>query len=166
MRIIVVITPSLLVYHSNEFQFDRVCGHKGYSYDAYQDNERFKKKTGRIKSGGRGKVQWKQMEEIGFENCDYVSLEFNWVFWNKTFETALMHGGVEVELHVPCRSRIDHLMSQCNFMGKTLKCDAASDEDFYRSVDDCRVAMGRFSNALLEQFRVKCYDFEKQFTVY
>ena len=58
--------------------FERVCGHKGYSYDAFQDNERAKileKEGQRIRPQGRSKVKPLIMKEIGFEECDYISQE-------------------------------------------------------------------------------------------
>jgi len=48
--------------------FERVCGQKGYSYDAFQDNERAKmkvKKGQNIRSEGRSRVFLPIMQEIG-----------------------------------------------------------------------------------------------------
>ena len=142
-------------------KFERVCGHKGYSYDAYNDNERAKR--GNIK---KYRVKPKQMNEIGYENCDYVSNEINWEFWINTFDDGKFHG-IQMELHVPCRERIDHLMSQCNFKKLDLDCDAPSDEDFFKSVDKCFTFLtDRYQHDLKDHFEVKCSDFKKQFTTY
>lgn len=142
-------------------KFERVCGHKGYSYDAYTDNERAKR--GKVK---KYRVKPKQMNEIGYENCDYVSNEVNWEFWINKFDDSKFHG-IQMELHVPCRERIDHLMSQCNFKKLDLDCDAPSDEYFFESVDKCFTFLkDRYQHDLKDHFDVKCFDFKKQFTTY
>ena len=68
-------------------RYERVCGHKGYSYDAFQESKRRQtKKTGagpakrdiieKMYLGfSRSRVPDHVMIEIGFENCDYVSHE-------------------------------------------------------------------------------------------
>ena len=144
-------------------KFERVCGHKGYSYDAFNDNERAKRAEGKAKVY---KAMPGKMDEIGYESCDYVSNEIHWTFWNKTFGNGKFHG-IPMELHVPCRERIDHLMSQCNFWHVALDCDAPSDEDFFKSVRKCFVYLeGRYQHGLKDHFEVKCFDFKKQFTTY
>jgi hypothetical protein len=62
--------------------FERVCGNKGWSYDAYQFNERVNASgsssvhapkdmiSQQYKGYNRGKVPGKVMNEIGFEDCD------------------------------------------------------------------------------------------------
>ncbi|KAL9190979.1 hypothetical protein ACHAXT_000685 [Thalassiosira profunda] len=150
-------------------KFERVCGHKGYSYDAYSDNERAKisaKKNVWVKAKGRSKVDGAVMEETGYEDCDYVSHETNnYTFWESKFGGKRFHG-VEMELHLPCRRPIDHLMSQCNHKHKPLHCDAETDEDFYRQIDECALKRWRFSKELLKHFTVKCFNFAAQFTTY
>eukprot|EP00978_Attheya_sp_CCMP212_P000959 scaffold2002_cov53-Attheya_sp.AAC.1 len=74
-----------------------------------------------------------------------------------------------MELHVPLPycDPIDHLMSQCNHRRQTLKCDAASDEEFFSSIKTCFLFLDfRYNNELRKHFDVKCYDFRKQFTTY
>ena len=60
-------------------KFNRVCGQKGNSYDAYMDNERWKNKTKPETyvslPYSRSRVQFKIMNEVGYDDCDYVSLE-------------------------------------------------------------------------------------------
>lgn len=97
-------------------KFERVCGNKGYSYDAYRVNELAAVKesegvwinpSGREKKGNMGKVGW--------DDCDYVSNEVDANWWmeggDTDFGDAAFHG-VQMELHVPCRDPIDHLMSR------------------------------------------------------
>ena len=95
--------------------FERVCGNKGYSYDQYQFNQRKEMnnttthvhKYMRNYEGGAKRVA---MSEIGYEDCDYVSMEIGWRKW-LDLPAAIM----PLELHVPCRTPlVDHLMSQCN----------------------------------------------------
>ena len=159
-------------------KLEHVCGHKGYSYDAYQDNERKKQmEAEKIKGGknwSRGRVDPVVMDEIGYEDCDYISHEANWQFWVERFGDKNFHG-LKMELHVPCRNRIEHLMSQCNYheVGKyfnhpkqKLACDAKTDEELFDSVNKCFVYLGRYDHELLKHFDVKCFDFENQFTGY
>ena len=82
-----------------------------------------------------------------------------------------------MELHVPCRDPMDHLMSQCNMLGgyednrnnvPKISCAADTDEVFFASIDTCLNSRwnGRFSHKLEDYFDVKCFDFKKQFTTY
>lgn len=146
-------------------KFERVCGHKGNSNDAYADNERAKQLTGRVTKSPRFRTAPERLVQTGFEDCDYVSHEVHWSFWKDTFAGRKFHN-MEMELHVPCRSTIDHLMSQCNHGNKTLDCAAEDDYEFFQSVKRCKATMERFNRALLDNFTVKCFDFKKQFTVY
>eukprot|EP00978_Attheya_sp_CCMP212_P046056 scaffold371961_cov63-Attheya_sp.AAC.1 len=146
-------------------RFERICGHKGYSYDAFGSNERAKKKI-KKKEYNRDRVHRDTMNEIGYENCDYLSNEVGWEWWVENFGNRTFHG-IPMELHVPCRDPIDHLMSQCNFKRIMLKCDAATDEEFFRSINTCFVLiLARYNDRLRKHFDVKCYDFQKQFTTY
>lgn len=160
-------------------KFDHVCGHKGYSYDAYRDNERAKNQTGAVVLPGgsnwsRSRVNPGMMQMIGFENCDYITHEVDWFFWRKEFGKGRFHG-VNMELHVPCRNRIEHLMSMCNyeeydgklkFQKSKIACDAKTDEELLDSVKNCFLYLDRYNHALLEEFDVKCFSFHNQFTNY
>ncbi|KAL9178468.1 hypothetical protein ACHAXT_003798 [Thalassiosira profunda] len=155
-------------------KFERVCGHKGYSYDAYADNERAKKEKEAGKrvtthpfgqEWSRSRVNPAVMKMTGYENCDYISHEESWSFWKTKFGEKRFHG-MAMELHVPCRSPIDHLMSQCNFRHKALRCAGLSDEEFFRAIDSCMVMLDRFGRDLLNSFTVRCFDFRQQFTKY
>lgn len=138
--------------------YERICGHKGYSFDYFHHNLRLKNATrGQWK---RGKVDPKEMEEIGFEDCDWISQESIWTFWEQ-FENWF----VPMELHVPCRDPVDHLMSQCNFRGINFECD----RDPVESVQKCTVAMQRFSLKLETEYKnitLKCFDDSYTFSKY
>ncbi|KAL7529019.1 hypothetical protein ACHAXR_002750 [Thalassiosira sp. AJA248-18] len=150
-------------------KFTRVCGQKGNSYDAYMDNERWKKKkkpaTYVPLPYSRSRVYFKIMQEVGYDDCDYVSLEIQSGIWSEIFPNGRLHG-IPVELHVPCRDPIDHFMSQargrflCNETGK----------EFYSQINKrllfVRGSKGRFHTDLLKDFSVKCFDFKSQFSNY
>lgn len=149
-------------------RYERVCGIKGYSYDAYQANELALEKPGKVNASDnpRDKVilfGHGVMEEIGYEDCDYVSQERRWTFWNRFSD---FHD-IPMELHIPCRNRIDHLMSQCNYLHEKIDCDV-DDHELYSAVDSCFAYMNRYSDELLhlKNIHVKCYDFKKQYTSY
>jgi hypothetical protein len=145
-------------------KFERVCGHKGYSYDAYQANERFKKLDNtRLTQFGRDRVMPSTMSEIGWEDCDWISHETGHKFW---FQFDDFHD-TPMELHLPCRDPIDHLMSQCNYKGKKLSCNG-TDEELIESVESCFAFLHRFSMELTNRTKttLKCYDFRQQFTTY
>ena len=153
-------------------RFERVCGHKGWSYDAFQSNERAKEKVNNgeiisLKGGdwNRDRVHQSEMDEIGYEDCDYISDEIDANWWIKKFGDAKFHN-TTIELHIPCRDPIDHLMSQCNFRHRKIDCKAESDEDFYESIEECFVFLNRYSDSLTKHFDVKCFDFQQQFTTY
>ena len=143
-------------------KFERVCGNKGHSYNAYSLNERAKQITGKVNSA----VSEKIVNEIGFENCDYFSQEMNWKMWIDKFGDGKFHG-IPMELHIPCREPIDHLMSQCNYRKLELACDASSDEEFFKSVEKCFTYLKRrYHHNMGKHFDIKCIDFKKQFTTY
>ena len=71
-----------------------------------------------------------------------------------------------MELHVPCRDRLDHLMSQCNYRHKKIACNAKTDEELFKSMEKCYVLLDRYNHQLRKHFDVKCFDFKKQFTEY
>lgn len=145
--------------------YERVCGHKGYSYDAFQANERFRKSSSQEPTG-RDRVADSIMNEIGYENCDYISNEYHYRFWIKRFSN--FHN-LTMELHVPCRDSIDHLMSQCNHNGIQFKCrQNMSDSELQNEIKKCLLFMNRFGNRLkrVKNVNLKCYNFPQQFTGY
>ena len=147
--------------------YERICGNKGYSYDSVQTNERFKKVNDLnhnadsysklYKDRNRGRVPVKLMEEIGYEDCDWISLEQGWQYWRKQFHNWT----IPLELHVPCRSPIDHLMSQCNHQGVAFDCQK-TETAMIQQIRRCLLFTNRRYNHQLEKiFPVKCFDFEK-----
>uniref|UniRef100_A0A7S2EJK9 Uncharacterized protein n=1 Tax=Ditylum brightwellii TaxID=49249 RepID=A0A7S2EJK9_9STRA len=114
------------------------------------------------------------MDEIGYEDCDYISHENSYQFW---FRFDDFHG-IPMELPLPCRDPVDHLMSQCNHRGLMLNCEM-TEERFIGSIKRCLlfltedetnifVFQKRFSMKLVnpEKRGLKCYHFKKQFTTY
>jgi len=154
-------------------RYERVCGVKGYSYDAFALNSLAEVKEEHheeVAAEGLDVVLPNQMRRIGFEDCDYVSTEEDWDTWMRRFADGKFHD-TEMVLHVPCRDPIEHLMSQCNHNHdgrhvKYLNCDG-TEEEYFHSVDLCHLGVRtRFDYELADHFDVKCYDFTKQFTTY
>jgi hypothetical protein len=153
-------------------RFERVCGHKGYSYDAYQTNERFRNSGATNvnfhsirdiysvhidKAYSRHRVPPQTMDEIGYEDCDYISNELPWTFWHEKIPLRRYAAhNISVEFHIPCRDPLDHLMSQCNYMGVTFQCNQNNNNnnavELAKEVDKCVIEMNRFSFQLLDQF--------------
>jgi len=156
---------------ANKFEF--VCGNKGNSFDAYRFNELAKHGTNFTIENGYGRNDefghaGRDRDQYGYEDCDYISREVDWSAWTDDFEGGKLHN-ITMELHVPCRDPLEHLMSQCNYRGRSINCGASSDEEFLDSVDDCVLGtdgMDRYSNELKKHFPVKCFDFKKSFTTY
>ena len=153
-------------------RFERVCGNKGYSYDQYQTNVQVLRQdantTRDLKSAGfpkkfsRARVPSGMMEEIGWEDCDYISNEVQASWWIEKF--AKWH--TPVELHLPCRDPIDHLLSRANQHSRSFNCAASSMwHEIQRMGND---EMERWDSALLKvpNFYVKCVEFKSQFTNY
>lgn len=92
------------------------------------------------------------MNEIGYENCDYVSHETGWQFWPDTFQ----NWDVPIELHIPCRDPIGHLMSMCNYRRITFNCS----REIIPEVNRCLLQMDRFSMDLVDSYtniHAKCF---------
>ena len=142
--------------------FERVCGNKGYSFESYKENE-----VAKHLGNGYPVESFNEAEPVRFEDCDYVANEVNYKFWIQNFGNESFHG-VPMELHVPCRDRIDHVMSQCNYWRYSLDCAITSDEDFFRTIEEeCFTFVHqRYQHELKDHFDVKCFDVKKQFTTY
>ena len=147
--------------------YERVCGVKGYSYDAHQANQRHNAAGGGSVSiskdsftklhGGmnRVRVPGDIMNEIGFEDCDWISHEVGAQWWPPLVDTFKGYS-LSVEMHVPCRSPLDHLMSMCNFRNTKFNCTANLEGE----VKDCLMTQGRFSKKLLkvDNLTLRCFD--------
>ena len=159
--------------------YENVCGHKGWSYDNFLVNQRVKENDGDWKhpndlyertptnvKGSRGQVPQVIGNEIGYHDCDFISEERSWKFW-KQFDSPPFDA-VPMELHVPCREPIDHLMSQCNQGGKNFNCKAKG-LGLVREVERCFDGLDqRFRSKLLKMHTVhlKCFDYKRQFSDY
>ena len=151
-------------------QFERICGHKGYSADFFQSNLRYANKGNpfldavqddvtKLFSGyTRERVHLQIMEERGFEDCDWVSNEVKWEWWVKTFSKW----PEPVQMHLPCRDPVDHLLSMCNFRRHNFDCDG----DLIAEIKKCTFALNRFSTQLTNYFEIKCFTYDDQFTLY
>mmetsp|Transcript_1132 Transcript_1132/g.1517 ORF Transcript_1132/g.1517 Transcript_1132/m.1517 type:complete len:270 (-) Transcript_1132:108-917(-) len=116
--------------------YERVCGNKGFT-----NHLRFKY----IKNNNL-------MESTNFDECDFISTEKDYTFWDQ-FE----HQGRPVELHVPCKNPVSHLMSMVNYDGKAFGCG----DGIAKQIDDVsHYVTHRFSQTLSqkENFALKCFD--------
>jgi hypothetical protein len=117
-------------------KYERICGHKGYSWDAIATNQRVQELQESLNQPGlglyqlqdsyntlhkgynRGRVPPSVMWEMGFHNCDWISIEDpGWTAWRDYVHVP------DLELHVPCRDPIDHLLSQCHYKKKNFVCE-------------------------------------------
>jgi hypothetical protein len=150
---------------------ERVCGNKGYSYDAVSFNQRAEKdlrgtsghwtetlKTPDLiskvyKQYNRGRVPPSVMAEIGYHDCDWISFERRADAWSQLVTMIKL----PLELHTPCREPISHLMSQCNFRNRRFKC---MDSNLTEEVMKCMVFLNRFDDALglHENITLKCFN--------
>ena len=146
--------------------FDNICGHKGYSYDALavynremnsKPNKPPQDLYSRIENGyNRIRVPYNIMDEIGYEGCQWISHEISWTWWQK-----FKNWHLPMELHIPCRAPLDHLMSILNYVEKQFKCDNTWKEQI-----DWILTNGpgndRFSMNLLKipNVNVKCIPYE------
>lgn len=102
-------------------QYERVCGNKGYSFNAYQANNK----------NTRGETNQKYMVDWGFEDCDYISVETGYSVWRNWGSfwipmTEYFHSlNMTMELHVPCRDPLEHLMSMCNMKRRSFDCETS-----------------------------------------
>jgi hypothetical protein len=67
-----------------------------------------------------------------------------------------------IELHVPCRDPIDHLLSMCNHYRVRFKCDLDDDET-EELINKCAIGMYRFHNNLthVDKIDLKCFSTSK-----
>ncbi|CAJ1959651.1 unnamed protein product [Cylindrotheca closterium] len=143
--------------------YERICGHKGYSYDYYQVNERIRSNTTTANTPkgmvglkakrvwSRGRVHPDIMNEIGFEDCDWISHEIDFKFWERLRDYQL-------EFHIPCRERVSHLMSECNFKDIIFNCDSS---DLRKEIRSCDLKTNvRFSYELMNYSKrpIKCFN--------
>ena len=136
--------------------FERVCGNKGYSFDAFPANLR---RT----LGEETAYSDEEIYSIGFAGCDWISQETLWTFWGQ-FETW----DQPVELHVPCRDTIDHLLSMCNHgqIRRKFNCAAGN---LFEETEKCVIGLDRdimrFSNELksIPNIHLKCFDWRASF---
>ena len=100
-------------------------------------------------------------------DCDYISREQGAPDWKNRF--ADKWPDFELELHVPCRDPIDHILSQCNHVSTPIPCNLPDDE-YYAILDRClRWTYTRFKFDMLDDFpdgAVKCFNFHSMFTTY
>ena len=97
------------------------------------------------------------MDEIGYEHCDWISHEISWQFWRKFSSWP-----AKVQIHLPCRDPVDHIvshiMSVLNHQKKRFQCDRT----WKRQIDSAmRSYSNRFSKQMLkiDNLDLKCVRF-------
>lgn len=147
--------------------FERVCGHKGYSFDFARAIQRYTNKlledsySSIMQGYSRLRVPEKIMDEIGYEDCDWISVERHAIFWSQFASWPL-----PLELHLPCRDPLDHLMSQCNWRNIVFDC---ASENMEQQIKSCVFEeLIRFSIDLANTTNIdlKCYNYNKTFPNY
>ena len=157
--------------------FERVCGDHGYSYDAVKTNQRFRQQLQNNEEGGvtsnavlqgdtvsayfghnnRGSPPRKWMNEIGYEDCDFIAMETHARTW-ANLASELSSSSSPLEIHVPCREPLDHIMAQCHHYHHTFDCGA---EDLEAELLQCQKDLhGRFKHYLerTPDLSPKCFD--------
>jgi len=175
-------------------KYERVCGNKGYSYNAYaantrafQEAKKFDSNKGSLDKGSGGAWVYNE-DEIGFEDCDYISRESSasrsWNSINQQlnnkYQNFQKEKGIEnttniiMELHIPCRDPIDHLLSMANHKARSIKqviydCIGFESNDtlLEQEVERGYFDMGRFSKDWLymnaaqvnkDNIRIRCFN--------
>ena len=104
--------------------------------------------------GNRGKVPNAFMNEVGYEDCDYIAREGGASLWKHYTKKWKM------ELHVPCRDPLSHLMSQWNYRHKSFKC-VNSTGGVREEINTCMVFVHRFTNEAFDSdpnVTLKCFN--------
>eukprot|EP00934_Nitzschia_sp_Nitz4_P000713 Nitzschia sp. Nitz4//scaffold28_size193895//134169//135370//NITZ4_001674-RA/size193895-exonerate_est2genome-gene-0.135-mRNA-1//-1//CDS//3329546009//713//frame0 len=169
--------------------YERVCGNKGNSFNiasryrlvretaesllrqnktpCYNLKCKFGKNKEPFQPAGENQKQ-------GFEDCDYIALEQQPYVWGELAQTLSESPlsdsdkeipssdthPVQIQLHVPCRDPIDHLLSQCNHRRRKFECTPNA-TIWQTTIDNCMVEPKRFryeswsENPLLQ---VKCFS--------
>jgi hypothetical protein len=149
--------------------FERCCGNKGYSHDYHAYSERAKimsaqhvneKKISRRYHSFQGQYKIEEMDEIGYTDCDWITHENSVSDWIKIVETSLHPVGLELELHVPCREPLSHLMSMFNFFGKTFDCNSTDLKEHIQKSIKSYMVIDRFDFTLATHPNIttKCFD--------
>lgn len=104
----------------------------------------------------RGKVAPSIMKEIGYHDCDWISHENDWKTW-----LEFQNWSIPLELHIPCRNPVDHLMSQCNHRHIQFDCNK-SGNDMIKQIDGCTLFLEmRYHNRLNDTFPTKCFNAQR-----
>jgi len=103
----------------------------------------------------RGMFSFEMMEEIGFQDCDYISIKYDGEIWDHI--RTVIPKEFKMEIHLPCRDPIDHLMAMCSYRDIEFNCGSDNIEG---EIEACVIGMERFTMELqtLAKVDLKCYD--------
>jgi len=157
-------------YRQNDFQRQRdISGYlDGWGFSLPKYNPVLRQKMAKQKLAMERRNRKKRFElfdntrhlsNIEFDDCDYVAIELPSKLLKK--ESKLwkenLHGlGGPVELHIPCRSPIDLLMSMCAYKKKEFLCDVP-DRELNIQIHDCMSLLNKFSMDFSSDFTTKCF---------
>lgn len=159
--------------------YERVCGNKGYSNFGDADGiiQRYEEKAFNFSTPGlkwfyRTTIKWvydngrhfkrpipQLVDRVGFSACDFIIEEVAASYWN---EIATWAAERILELHIPCRESVDHLMSMCNHRRHKFSCQ---NPDVGVEIKNCILINGRFDENLIAfskekaNIRMKCFDY-------
>ena len=136
-------------------RFERVCGNKGNSY-GYHQYQISNQKNGYNK---RENGFQNDLNKIGFDDCDFISLEVDTSYWKKFNDKKM-------EMHIPCRNMFDHFLSQANHRGSKFDCSALDSNNITEirrqvRVDRILIFPNRFQAEKIKTFenaQFKCFD--------
>uniref|UniRef100_A0A7S4SBI0 Uncharacterized protein n=1 Tax=Ditylum brightwellii TaxID=49249 RepID=A0A7S4SBI0_9STRA len=127
--------------------YRRVCGNKGFTA---QLSFWFIKRT-------------QMFKRANYDDCSWLSSEEPVRFWDKLAGDSKR----PVELHVPCRDPVDHLMSTIKYMGGTFDCDdvasssSSNNNNMEAQIDKyMEWVKHRFTPRLYRHtnFHIKCFE--------
>jgi hypothetical protein len=149
--------------------YELACGHKGYSFDAARRNRKLALLASNPSNLFRPefiKVPTHEIEEWGYAECDWISHEADWEIWTRPWQIWNRVGEnflVPLELHVPCRDPVGHLMSMCRHYEKEFDCNT---QDVGKEIKNCLSGLlSRFSPRLLTWpgIHLKCFNWSASF---
>jgi len=125
-------------------RYERVCGNKAASS--------WIGRYVRSKKGADKKYYEVDPHLLGFEDCDYVSMEIKQKRWS-----GILTQTGPMEMHIPCRDPIEHVLSQCNYYHNTFEC-SENKTKLAAEVNKCIFQMVRFPVQDTDLMTRKCFN--------
>jgi len=128
-------------------RYERVCGNKASSAWVGEQIRRSRKHPS-------SEIMYISSHKLGYDDCDYISMEDRANRWNSLAATM-----GPMEIHIPCRDMVEHVLSQCNFLDRTFHC-YENITRLHEQVDACLIQMYRFPAAhpIIPNVTFKCFN--------